>query len=575
MPKYLDEAGLAANIQIAKDTFMPKMTVDSSPTANSTNLVTSGGVHSAISSKADDNGVVHLTGAETISGTKTFQATGSTNGQIDISNSINAKTVAIYTDWSWIKRAIKGGSVTLQQALNEKQNVIDSTHKLDYSLIDNAPAIPSAPGTLNTTATSAQSTNSSEALSGNITLHKVSKTGSYNDLNNTPTIPTVPTISTDISADATSDTKTASPKAVKTFVEGKGYGTYSKPSGGIPATDLASAVQTSLGKADTALQSYTETDPTVPAWAKASSKPTYTASEVGALPSTTVIPDAPGTLNTDNSTAQTASSSEALSGTIKLHKVSKTGSYNDLLNKPTIPTISLNGSSTTSASFYAPTSAGTQGYVLTSNGSGAPTWAEPSGGGGDVFVATYGTTTYADILAAYNGGSTVVLTKAGSGTYGAYQTQIGTLAFVDTAFQTIVFIGGTYQTLSGKNALYIYRVVSSATWTETEYTPTFQRERSVSTSKPSGGFVANTIYDLGTLTGSQTFSLATNSSTTICVEWVWSFVTGSTAPTITWPSGLTWEGGSAPTVSPNSLYEISVRRMGSSYLVAYYKEVAL
>lgn len=241
---------------------------------------------------------------------------------------------------------------------------------------------------------------------------------------------------------------------------------------------------------------------------------------------------------------------------------------------PTVPTINLNGSSTTSPSFYAPTTAGTNGYVLTSNGSGAPTWAEPSGGG-DVFVATYGTTTYADILAAYNGGSTVVLTKAGSGTYGAYQTQIGTLAFVDTAFQTIVFIGGTYQTLSGKNALYIYRVASSATWTETEYTPTFQRERSVSTSKPSGGFVANTIYDLGTLTGSQTFSLATNSSTTICVEWVWSFVTGSTAPTITWPSGLTWEGGSAPTVSPNSLYEISVRRMGSSYLVAYYKEVAL
>lgn len=31
-------------------------------------------------------------------------------------------------------------------------------------------------------------------------------------------------------------------------------GTYSKPSGGIPKTDLASAVQTSLGKADTALQ---------------------------------------------------------------------------------------------------------------------------------------------------------------------------------------------------------------------------------------------------------------------------------------------------------------------------------
>lgn len=33
-----------------------------------------------------------------------------------------------------------------------------------------------------------------------------------------------------------------------------GAGTYSKPSGGIPKTDLASAVQTSLGKADTAYQ---------------------------------------------------------------------------------------------------------------------------------------------------------------------------------------------------------------------------------------------------------------------------------------------------------------------------------
>lgn len=51
------------------------------------------------------------------------------------------------------------------------------------------------------------------------------------------------------------------------------------------------------------------------------------------------IPAAPGTLNTDNSSAQTAQSSEALSGTVKLHKVSKTGSYNDLLNKPTIPVV--------------------------------------------------------------------------------------------------------------------------------------------------------------------------------------------------------------------------------------------
>lgn len=81
----------------------------------------------------------------------------------------------------------------------------------------------------------------------------------------------------------------------------KNTGTYSKPSGGIPLTDLASGVQTSLGKADTALQSYTETDPTVPSWAKASTKPTYTASEVGALPSTTTIPSKTSDLTNDSS----------------------------------------------------------------------------------------------------------------------------------------------------------------------------------------------------------------------------------------------------------------------------------
>lgn len=43
-----------------------------------------------------------------------------------------------------------------------------------------------------------------------------------------------------------------------------------------------------------------ETDPTVPAWAKASSKPTYTASEVGALPSSTVIPSKTSDLTNDS-----------------------------------------------------------------------------------------------------------------------------------------------------------------------------------------------------------------------------------------------------------------------------------
>jgi len=50
----------------------------------------------------------------------------------------------------------------------------------------------------------------------------------------------------------------------------------------VSVSDMDSGVQTSLGRADSALQSFTESDPTVPAWAKQSTKPTYTASEVGA-----------------------------------------------------------------------------------------------------------------------------------------------------------------------------------------------------------------------------------------------------------------------------------------------------
>lgn len=51
------------------------------------------------------------------------------------------------------------------------------------------------------------------------------------------------------------------------------------------------------------------------------------------------------TLKTDNTAAQATSASETIagSGTINLHKIAKTGSYNDLNNKPTIPAAANNG----------------------------------------------------------------------------------------------------------------------------------------------------------------------------------------------------------------------------------------
>jgi hypothetical protein len=80
---------------------------------------------------------------------------------------------------------------------------------------------------------------------------------------------------------------------------------YQKPATGVPKSDLAADVQTSIGKADSALQSYMETDPTVSAWAKAASKPSYAADKISGLAD-----------------------------------VSTSGSYDDLIDKPTIPDIS-------------------------------------------------------------------------------------------------------------------------------------------------------------------------------------------------------------------------------------------
>lgn len=80
----------------------------------------------------------------------------------------------------------------------------------------------------------------------------------------------------------------------------KANSAYQKPQTGIPASDLSEDVQSSLGKARTAVQ--TETDPTVPEWAKNPTKPSYNAQEVGALPADTPLFD---------------------------------GDYNELINKPT------------------------------------------------------------------------------------------------------------------------------------------------------------------------------------------------------------------------------------------------
>lgn len=62
---------------------------------------------------------------------------------------------------------------------------------------------------------------------------------------------------TSVTVDSELSTTSENPVQNKVITQAlNGKGTYSKPTGGIPKTDLASEVQTSLGKADTALQEH-------------------------------------------------------------------------------------------------------------------------------------------------------------------------------------------------------------------------------------------------------------------------------------------------------------------------------
>lgn len=177
---------------------------------------------------------------------------------------------------------------------------------------------------------------------------------------------------------------------VTAATSGTDYGTYSKPSGGIPSSDMASAVQTSLGKADTAYQKPSggipDTDiASASTWNGKYAKPS------GGIPST----DLASAVQTSLGKADTAyqKPSGGIPGT-------------DLASGviPTVPSASdatpqaLGSAAAGSSSNYSradhvhakpsaadigaiptPSTAGTNGQVLTSDGNGGQTWQTISG----------------------------------------------------------------------------------------------------------------------------------------------------------------------------------------------------
>ena len=348
-----------------------------------------------------------------------------------------------------------------------KQDVIDSSHKLPYSLLSGTPTIPDELADLQDDATHRLVTDTEKSTWN----AKSDFSGSYNDLTNKPTIPaaqvnsdwnassgvaqilnkpTIPSNTSDLTNDSGfitiadvpegSTASTTTPKMDGTAAVGTetafARGDHIHPSDTSKQDVIGDLADIRAGAAlgATALQSYTETDPTVPSWAKASSKPTYTASEVGALPDTTVIPDELADL-ADDSTHRLVTDTE---------KTTWNGKQDALVSGTNIKTIN------------------SQSLV-------------------------------------------------GSGN---------------------IAVGGV-----------------------------MERKTTI----PSGGMLPNVYYDLGTVT-SYTFIInRTGLDSTIVNHWIWAFRSSdSTDSSIVWPTGLSWDGGSAPTINRGKRYEISV--------IGYYAE---
>lgn len=134
-----------------------------------------------------------------------------------------------------------------------------------------------------------------------------------------------------------------------------------------------------------------------------------------------------------------------------------------LPSSTTIPAITLNGTANTSPSFYAPTTAGTKNYVLKSNGSGAPTWTSATLT--DTKVTTAGAsnnTTYYIMLADGVNTKTRQIDSLGNGL--KYNSTYGTTSTIGTA---ILHLGNFIPSGTDYNSKGILRLYgTNANWTD-------------------------------------------------------------------------------------------------------------
>lgn len=230
---------------------------------------------------------------------------------------------------------------------------------------------------LNTNNTGTQVPSATETIQGTISLHKVSKTGNYNDLLNKPTLDFIPTsekgaangvasldenkkvsksnLPTDTVYDNnyvhTDNNFTTAMKnkldSVEEGAEPNKIEIIQRNGSVLPINNKIVNVEVPTKTSDLTndngfISSIPVASDTILGGIKVGENLSITADGVlsakgGGTTDYSVLLNKP-VLNTANTKSLAIDSNETINGVVSLHKISKTGSYEDLLNKPTIPT---------------------------------------------------------------------------------------------------------------------------------------------------------------------------------------------------------------------------------------------
>lgn len=359
---------------------------------------------------------------------------------------------------------------------------------------------------------------------------------------------------------------------------------------GITDAKIDNGVITLGGNTITPLTSFAETDPTVPAWAKEQSKPSYSLSEISGADDLRAIEALAGTAGLLKKTAE---NTWALDTNPYVYEVDTQGDgFLDFVhNDGNITRIDLNHEH----SNYVPitrTVNGTplsQDISITAQGLGVASWAMGSGSGStvpfDVLPDLYALGTKVTdapglgILLGVSVMSANLATSVGDDTSRVQWDYVNEAWHFYGNVYVDGFLAGGGIGSGGGGGYGVEEITSNedgtvdfhftggdVTTVDLNHEHPQYASKMAETSQPSGGFLPDVVYELGTLTGSVTFALASAVSGQVN-HYFWTFTAGSTAPTITWPSGITW-ADSAPTITASKKYQISILDGVAAYMEA-------